>query len=170
MLYFNRPPTFKNKEGLLFEIQDIINSRWVVNGSYTRKLEEHFKEKFNVKYVLACCNCTNGLIIAVKALNLPLNAIVTIPSFTWGSTEYAALCSTNMVEYVDIDKNTWMIDGKKVNNHYSYCDAVIAVDVFGNMCNMNGLDPSLPLIIDAAHGYPSWPSMSKMVLIVELTS
>ena len=83
MLHYNRPPSFEKHDKLLGEIKEILHSRWVVNGSYTSQLEEHFKNKFKVKYALACCNCTNGLIIAVKALNLAKDSIIAIPSFTW---------------------------------------------------------------------------------------
>jgi dTDP-4-amino-4,6-dideoxygalactose transaminase len=136
-----------------FEIKDIINSGILINGPYTRALEKHFRDRFGVKYAIACASGTSGLIIALKCVpeveNLNYDCHVGIPSFTWPSTLYAIECNQKCKPlYYDIDKETWLIDP---NRHiFLEPEVIIAVDTFGNECNIK---TSIPVVYDAAHGY-----------------
>ena len=135
----------KMSEQEMLDIKDILESGWFVSGKYVDKLENHFKEKFEVKYAIACANCTSGLIIAFKALDLKGKS-VTIPAFTWPSTLYALECNDNFPIYRDINKDTWNM---YYNDSY-YADAIISVDVFGND---SYIETKKPIIYDAAHSY-----------------
>jgi len=130
-------------------VHEIIRSGKFCLGDYTNKLEEVIKLKYNVKYAVACCNATNGLIIAFKAAGIK-NMRVGIPSFTWPSTLYALECNNNVPVFFDIDKDSWTID---VNSNDEYVDAYIAVDTFGNPAN---IVTEKPIIYDAAHSFGTY--------------
>lgn len=134
--------------GIITDIETIVNSGWVSNGIFVETLENKIKELFNVKYVLACNNATQGLIISLKAAGWR-NKRVLAPAFTWPSTVYAIECNTgNRVVFGDIRKDTWYLDPSTIDiDEY---DAILAMDTFGNEMM---LDTNLPLIYDAAHGF-----------------
>jgi len=129
-------------------IKKSLNSGWFCNGEYVQELEKHFRDEFNVKYAVSCANCTSGLIVAFKALNIK-NNIVAMPAFTWPSTEYAANCNGNTILWCDINLDTWDVETLRKNRKW---DCQVSVDIFGN-------ESYLPkeyaeyTIYDAAHGY-----------------
>lgn len=141
-------PSIELDQSDLENIKKSINSGWFHNGKYIQELEKHFREKFNVKYAIACANATSGLIIAFKALNIE-SKVVAIPSFTWPSTEYAIRCSNNIPLWCDINLDTWNVNLDSIKD--IKVDAIMPVDVFGNNSYIE--DNSLPVIYDAAHGY-----------------
>ncbi|PYM06011.1 MAG: hypothetical protein DMD82_09685 [Candidatus Rokuibacteriota bacterium] len=127
-------------------IREIVRSGWVSNGDHVRRLEQHFIDRFGVKHAIACSNCTQGLVIAVRAAGLA-GARVALPAFTWPSTLYALLLNHCTPVWADIDPETWLIDLGSVRARY---DAVLAVDTFGNEAAVR---TRAPVIYDAAHGY-----------------
>lgn len=127
-------------------IREIIRSGWVSNGEHVRRLEQHFVERFGVRHAIACSNCTQGLLITIRAAGLA-GARVALPAFTWPSTLYALLMNHCTPVFADIDPSTWLIDLGSVRKRY---DAVLAVDTFGNEAAARA---RVPVIYDAAHGY-----------------
>lgn len=133
----------------LFEIGEIINKGQVVNGKWAERLENHFKNEFNVKHAIACSSCTQGLFFAVDAV-LPNYGVVGMPAFTWPSTYFAARQHNNGINFLDINKDTWIVDLELLEKYLNNFDLVIAVDIFGSNADIK-LD--CPVIYDAAHGY-----------------
>ncbi|MBU0958618.1 MAG: DegT/DnrJ/EryC1/StrS family aminotransferase [Nanoarchaeota archaeon] len=147
MIPFSKPE-IKLTTSDMKKIQKSINSGWFCKGQYVKKLENHFKEKFNVKYAVACSNCTSGLIIAFKVLGIK-NKFIGVQSFTWPSIKLAIEYSQNFPIWLDIDKETWLIKDKK-NNGIDLSDIIVLTDTFGNESNSF---TKKPIIVDAAHGY-----------------
>jgi len=135
------------------EIKNIINSGIFCNGKYIEKLENHFKEKFNIKYAVACSNCTSGLIIAVKVLGIEKQSVL-LPAFTWPSTLYAVQCNNNVPLWCDINLESWDVSPNLSNGYF--WESQISVDVFGNesyISPKSQFSDKIPTIYDAAHGY-----------------
>uniref|UniRef100_A0A6H1ZW27 Putative DegT/DnrJ/EryC1/StrS aminotransferase family protein n=1 Tax=viral metagenome TaxID=1070528 RepID=A0A6H1ZW27_9ZZZZ len=173
MIPFSKPEIdLSNKD--LKEIGLIIKNGKLCKGEYIRALENYFKDTYNVKYAKACCNATNGLIIAFKATNL-YNTFVVMPSFTWPSTLYAVECSNNIPVWMDINTDTWNMSGSATkfgneikrsdyykkyirlistgeeNEVYSVSGSIL-VDIFGNMSYIN-VPTTAVTIYDAAHSF-----------------
>ncbi len=129
----------------LLEIKEILDSGQVVNGPWTEKLEQHFKDQTGVKYAIACANCTSGLLAVVDSLGYGTKTVA-LPSFTWPSTNFAVRHNNAWPIYCDIDKDTWIVKPPEDRG----VDALIVVDTFGNQANV---DFPKPVIYDAAHGY-----------------
>jgi len=127
------------------EIKKIIESGEVVNGIYIDLLKKNLQVKTKVKYVIPCANCTTGLIIALKAAGLQGKTIA-VPAFTWFSTPYAITCSYNIPYFVDINKDTWLME----DFNEKFVDAILSVDILGSRSFSKA---NLPIIYDAAHGY-----------------
>jgi len=128
----------------LIRIEQILNRGQVVNGIYTQKIEDYFKEIHGVPHAIACANCTSGLVIAAQAAEWYGNKIA-IPSFTWPSTRYAVDSVGGHFLHTDINPNTWCMDRIPKT-----ADSAIIVDTFGNQA---WIETDKPVIYDAAHGY-----------------
>jgi dTDP-4-amino-4,6-dideoxygalactose transaminase len=155
---FSCPNIFLSDPDFL-EIRAIIDSGWVSIGRYTRKLEDIFEERFEAKHAIACSNATAGLIIAVKAAGWK-GKRVAVPAFTWPSTAFALECNENKPIFCDINRDTWLIEPS------DDCDAILAVDVFGNQCSISA---NVPVIYDAAHGF-DLPDLGKRDALAEVVS
>jgi dTDP-4-amino-4,6-dideoxyglucose len=147
-------PNLPYPHALVEEIILILERGILVNGIWTESLEEYFKEKCDVKYAIACTSCTAGLTITLHSLGYR-DVYIGLPAFTWPSTRYAIECNSCEPIYYDIDKETWLIDPDK--HIFFEPEAIIAVDTFGNECN---LETDIPVIYDAAHGY-GLPNLGK---------
>jgi len=132
----------------LDKINEIFVSGWIANGKNVETLENCFKKLFDVKFAIACGNCTQGLVIALRAAGWQHKRIA-VPAFTWPSTIFAIESNMgNKPVFCDINPKTWLTDIDHLDP--SSYDAILAVDTFGNEfvnnCNK-------PLIIDSAHGF-----------------
>jgi dTDP-4-amino-4,6-dideoxygalactose transaminase len=144
MIRFHRPKiTFPST--MMFQI---VNSGEVVNGSFTKALEASFRKCYDVKYAIACANCTSGLQIAIKALDLGFSNSVELPAFTWYSTLYAVESNKCFPRFMDLNTKSFLADERYVEESKKV-DLFIAVDVFGNKEKFN---TKIPVIYDAAHG------------------
>jgi dTDP-4-amino-4,6-dideoxygalactose transaminase len=139
----------------LINIEEILSSGQVVKGKYINKLEENFKEMYEVKHAIACASCTAGLTIALDAGGFS-NKLVALPAFTWPSTYYAVSNNYNYPLFCDIDEKTWLtkprlegFNGRSMQREKT--DLIVAVDTFGNRCPK--LETDIPVIYDAAHGF-----------------
>ena len=128
----------------LIRIEQILNRGQVVNGIYTQKIEDYFKEIHGVPYAIACANCTSGLVIAAQAAGWYGNRIAT-PTFTWPSTHYAIKNVGGTILHMDINPKTWCMEHIPKS-----ADSAIVVDTFGNQA---WIETDKPVIYDAAHGY-----------------
>lgn len=144
MIKYNQT-NIKLSDGELKAIKDIIETGEVVNGKFTKLLEQSLEISTGVEYAIACANCTTGLIIALKALGLQSKTIA-VPAFTWFSTPYAITCNYNIPSFIDINKNTWLME----EFDHNYVDAIVSVDILGSR---SFVDTTLPIIYDAAHGF-----------------
>ena len=146
-LRFSTPTITLEREDYA-DIRQVIDSGWVCIGKHVDRLEVDFRRRFRVKHAIACSNCTQGLIIALKAAGWR-NKRIAVPAFTWPSTIFAIESNIgNAPIFCDIDPDTWLLDLDSISPD-SY-DAVIAVDTFGNQA---GVKTRKPVIYDAAHGF-----------------
>lgn len=141
---YSRPNLPKKlDEDDIYHINKILASGWVASGYWVEKLENVLTERFGVT-AICCANCTSGLIVAIKALDIKYMRVL-LPAFTWPSTLYAVQCNANKPIFADIDKETWMMDST-----IGEYNVIVPVDIFGNQVDIQSWKP---IIYDAAHGF-----------------
>lgn len=118
-------------------INDINSRGYYTNSKYVRQLEDTIKDMYDVRYVVACSSCSQGLNIAVRTIHARECAI---PNFTWYSTKYAT--ESIKTSYIDVDIDTWLMQ-ETCRDYELY----IPVHTFGNTYKYN----KEPCIYDAAH-------------------
>ncbi|MGM0381469.1 MAG: DegT/DnrJ/EryC1/StrS family aminotransferase, partial [bacterium] len=69
------------------EISKCLESRYIVGpGPYCEKVESYLEDGWDIPRSLTVTSCTHALELALIALDLPPEAEVVVPSFTYVST------------------------------------------------------------------------------------
>lgn len=149
-------PTLPKFEFIEDKIKEILQSKMITNSKFVSMLETELLAFLNVKNVVAVSNCTTGLLLLLKALNLK-GEIIT-PSFSFSATSLAIVWAGLKPIYVDCHPIKWTIDPEKVIEQInSNTSGILATHIFGNPCDIKALEKisqenDLKLIFDAAHG------------------
>ena len=137
-------------------IEDILSSGMITNYKYVQELEKNLEEYLKVKHVVAISNCTTGLLLLGKILNLSGEVIT--PSFSFSATSLALIWLGLKPIFVDCDPEKFTINPDKIQEKVSNktC-AILATHIFGNPCNLDSLESiaqenNINLIFDSAHG------------------
>jgi dTDP-4-amino-4,6-dideoxygalactose transaminase len=141
-------------------------NRWYSNfGPLVNELEMRLAQSFAddaspIPKVVTVSNATAGIELALRALNLPANAYVLVPAFTFVATAIAVLSAGLTPICVDVDADTWQLTPAIAEDALARADiqAVLPVCVFGR--EQPGAEWSafhartgIPVVIDAAAAY-----------------
>jgi dTDP-4-amino-4,6-dideoxygalactose transaminase len=118
-------------------------------------LEQEFAAMMGVKYALAVSSCSAALFLSLKALDLPKNARVLIPAFTFAavpSSVVHAACVPVLAEFGD----NYRIDMVDFAAKLPDVDAVLISHMRGHTSDMDAImdlcaTADIPVIEDAAH-------------------
>ena len=118
-------------------------------------LEQEFAEMLGAKYALAVASCSAALFLSLKALDLPRDARVLIPAFTFAAVPSAIVhadCKPVLVECGD----NYRIDLDDFHAKIEEADAVMISHMRGHTSDMDAIKAAcdakgIPLIEDAAH-------------------
>jgi len=121
------------------------------NSSLVKLLESRLAERYNRQYCVTFASCTDALVGACIALQLPKYARVAVSNYTFTASAHAIARAGYTPIPVDVTNN-YTIDVDKIQD----VEAVIAVDIFGNMSNWKQLkELGVPVINDAAQSLES---------------
>ena len=136
----------------------IWKNNWITNnGELSVLLESKLKSFLGIKNLSLVNNGTTAMQIAFKALNLK-GEVITTP-FTFPATTNALIWQGLKPVFADIDRNTFNIDPKSVENRITKkTTAILGVHVFGNPCDVEVLEKiakkyKIHLIYDSAHAF-----------------
>lgn len=126
-------------------VDDVLATGMVVQGPQVKAFEEEFSEQ-----VVAGVNCvavnsgTSAQHVATLASQLPEDAEVIVPSFTFAATgNSVAIAGANPV-FADIDVNTFTLDPASVEA--AITDKTVAIEVV----HLYGLPANMPAILEIA--------------------
>lgn len=128
---------------------------------YIYKFENMFKEYLNVKYSIATSSCTGALHMGLYALGVGVGDEVIAPDITWVASISPIVYLGATPVLVDVNEDDWCIDPEKVEEAITEkTKAIIAVHLYGNICNMDKLlkiseKYNIPIIEDAAEALGS---------------
>src|ERR1700680_1502865 len=94
-------------EEFLEEVRGILASKQLTNGVYVRKFEEAAAKYLGVAHCVAVSNCTAGLLLVLKALDL--RGEVILPSFTFHATAHAVVWNGLTPVFADCAANTFCV-------------------------------------------------------------
>ena len=107
----------KIKEQVDASVLDVISSTAYINGPEVKAFQAELETYLGVKHVIPCANGTDALQIAMMGLGLKPGDEVITADFTFAATvEVIALLGLTPV-LVDVERETWTIDLKKLKNN-----------------------------------------------------
>src|SRR3990167_4644394 len=139
-----------------------IKTGWLVHGKQTQILEERLRNYLGAADVVMTGSCTAALHISLMLAGIkPGDEVITTP-ISWVATSNVILHRGAKVVFVDVDKETGLIDlnevEKKINKKTK---AIIPVHYCGEMVNMKKLSAfakkhKIKVIEDSAHALESY--------------
>ena len=117
---------------------------------YIDRFETAFKVHLDVKHAIATSSCTGALHMGLAALGIRHGDEVIIADTNWIATAAPIVYLGAKPVFVDIRADSWCLDSDKVESAITpRTKAIIAVHLYGNLCDMNRL-----LAIGSRHGIP----------------
>lgn len=141
-------------------VTSVLKSGFLTGGENVVLFEENFRKYVQSEYALSVSSGTAGLHLAVKALGIPKDKFVLLPSLTFAATANAVLYSGGNIEFIDIDPQTLLMDiniiEKRLLQNPDKYAGIITVDYAGLPSDVIKLKTicdkyKLWLIEDAAH-------------------
>ena len=81
-------PNIGDKEQLLARIGEVVDRRWLTNsGPCVEEFEQSLRQLLGVSHCESMCNATDGLQLAIRAMEMSDEVIV--PAFTFIATAHA---------------------------------------------------------------------------------
>ena len=138
-------------------IEGFYETGCITNGPVVRQFESEVKDVFQVGTAIAVSSCTSGLMLALCCLGL--EGKVALPSFTFYATAHAVSWNGLEPVFVDVEPDTWNISIESLRQaveENADIKAAMPVHVFGNPCNVHGLETlahehGIALVYDSAH-------------------
>ena len=156
-------PNVKDAEPIpsqvMSEIIDLMNNgdlfRYNSEGSAAQKLEIEFSKVMGARYSLAVSSCSAALFLALKSLNLPRNARVLLPAFTFAAVP-SSVIHADFIPVLCECRDDYRIDLIDFKEKIRTADAVLISHMRGHTSDMDIIlseckQADIPLIEDAAH-------------------
>ncbi|MTI59426.1 MAG: DegT/DnrJ/EryC1/StrS family aminotransferase [Firmicutes bacterium] len=148
---------------IIAKIKSLIDDTRFIGGKEVDKFEEEFAQYCKVKYAVGCSNGTDALILALKSLGIGRgDKVITVPN-TFIATAEAVTAVGGIVDFVDIEEDTYTMDPEKLRKYLesekaSNVKAIIPVHLYGQMANMEEImkiakDYDLKVIEDSAQAH-----------------
>lgn len=140
-------PTFR-------EFEELVRPGWeegmVTTGSVVRAFEQEVCRRTGASEAVAVSSCTAGLMLAIRALELPAGAEVIVPSFTFAATAQALVWNGLVPVFCDCVPESLTLDPADIERNLSPGTAAICpVYVYGFPPDIDAL-----LELGARHGLP----------------
>lgn len=122
-------------------VSEAIKTGWISSsGKFIKSFEDTFADYIQKKHGIVVNNGTNALILALRALDLPKNSEVIIPSFTIISCALACIYNELVPVFVDSEEDTWNMNVSKVEEKITKnTKAIMPVHIYGHPVDMESV-------------------------------
>lgn len=121
--------------------KDVLSSANYIMGSNVIEFEKEFAEYIGTKHAISVGNGTDALVIALKSLGIRQNDEVITSPFTFFATAEAISAVGAKPVFVDVEKDTFNIDPKKIEEKITEkTRAIIPVHIFGQSAKMDEIN------------------------------
>ena len=150
---------FSIKEGIDQVIFDVVQDSAFIGGKYAKAFEQSFADYVGVNNCVGVGNGTDALYIALKALGISDGDEVITVANSFIATSEAITMSGAKVVFVDCNKETYNIDGNRLEQAITgKTKAIIPVHLYGQPADMGKINDiakkhGLFVIEDAAQAH-----------------
>lgn len=121
-------------------ISGVIDSSAFIGGTAVSEFERAFAEYQQVAHCVGVANATDGIEIALEALELPRGSEVIVPANSFIASAEAVTRSGHRVVFADVDSETFTLDVADAERRITpRTAALIAVHLYGHPCDMDAL-------------------------------
>ena len=159
-IYMAGPSVTEADEAIVL---DALRNGWYGKNAYkyVELFESEFAKYHNRSYSLMTPNCTSAIHLLLKGLDIHEGDEVIVPECTWIATAAPIHYQRANIVFADIDPTHWCLTPESAEAKItSKTKAVIVVDLYGNMPDMDGIKSvcdkhGIYLIEDAAEALGS---------------
>lgn len=121
-------------------ISDCIAKSTFIGGAEVERFAENLQALLKVNYVVPCANGTDALQLALMALELPADAEVIVPNFTFvAPAEVVALLGYTPV-FAEVCAHTFNLTAESIEDKITFqTKAIIVVHLFGQAAEMTAI-------------------------------
>ncbi len=146
---------------VLAKVENVLETQYFILGPEVEALESEIAQYCGAKYAIGVSSGTDALLASLMAFNVREGDEVITTPFTFFATVGSILRLGATPVFVDIEKDTYNIDTKKLARAFSAkTSAIIPVHLFGQSVDMNPVlemakRNGTPVIEDAAQAIGS---------------
>ena len=155
-------------------IDGVLESQQFILGPEVEALEKTIAEYAGVEHAVGVSSGTDGLLVALMALDIQRGDEVITTPFSFFATAGVIARLHAIPVFVDIDPNTFNLDSALLGAAItSKTRAIIPVDLFGQCADMKtirqiALKPGIPIVEDAAQALGAMHAGNKAGLIANI--
>jgi dTDP-4-amino-4,6-dideoxygalactose transaminase len=121
-------------------IAGVIESSVFVGGPKVAEFERAFADYQHATHCVGVANATDGMEVALEALELPRGSEVIVPANSFIASAEAVTRSGHRVVFADVDHATFTLDLADTERRITArTAAIIAVHLYGHPCDMDAL-------------------------------
>lgn len=118
-------------------IANVIAETAFISGKYAQTFEKEFAAWLGVAHCIACANGTDAIEIMLQAMGIGAGDEVIVPACSWISTSETVSFVGAKPVFVDIDRQTYLIDPEKIEAKITdKTKAIIPVHLHGQAADM----------------------------------
>ena len=144
----------------------VCRSGRYILGPELERFENEFANYLGIKHCIGLNSGTDALILAIRALGIGVGDEVIVPASTYIASVLGVTENGAKPVYVDIDRNTLLIDVDRIEEAITdRTKAILVVHLYGQACNMERVlsiakKHNLPIIEDCAQSHGAmWNGM-----------
>ena len=144
-------------DGDVAAVVDVLKTGHLVQGKTVREFEQCIAEHTDGGEVVAVCNGTAALHLALLSIGIGAGHRVGVAAFSWPATANAVVVTGARPVFIDIERDTMGMDPAALEKvlRAERLDALIPVHAFGQLANMSAIMTiadahHVPVIEDAA--------------------
>ena len=140
-------------------VEKVIRSNQLFAAKEVELFEEQFSTYIGTKFAIGLGNATQGLHLALAALDIGVGDEVIVTPYSWISTASCILMQNAVPVFCDIEPESFGMDPQKLEEKITkHTKAIIVVHMFGYPSKIRELQAiaqkyGIPLIEDASHAH-----------------
>jgi len=120
---------------------EVMRSGWYILGEQVADFEKEFAKYCGTKYCIGVASGLDAIVLSLKALDLPKNAEVIVPSNAYIACILGVINAGCKPVLVEPDIDTYNIDPLKIEASITHrTKAILPVHLYGKMCDMVSID------------------------------
>ncbi len=131
-------PWINSEEGNY--IKKVLSKKYLTENKETEKFEKNIKKKFLSSNAICVSNWTNGIFLALKAMDIKKGDEVIVPNLTFIATVTPIIWAGATPVLCDVDEKNYNLDLEKITRLISKkTKCIIPVHLYGHCCDLDKL-------------------------------